>query len=84
VREIGVRVAPQAASFSGMSSARGFWPSEPRLAFGIALSFAFNRILKLQLVGVSPADRIAMVAPSAVIVVAAAFGCWWRRAGPWV
>lgn len=46
------------------------------LAIGLPASLAVNRILRSQLVGVSPADPLALVLASAVLILAALLGCW--------
>lgn len=38
-------------------------------------SFALNRILGAELVGVSPADPLSLAVASAVLILAAALGC---------
>jgi putative ABC transport system permease protein len=78
VREIGVRVAVGATSRDVLRLVfrQGIPPVGTGLALGLAISLALNRILKSQLVGVSPADPVALSAASAVLVLAAAPGCW--------
>jgi putative ABC transport system permease protein len=46
------------------------------LAIGLAGSLAVNRVLKAELVQVSPADPITLVVASAALVLSAALGCW--------
>jgi predicted permease len=77
-REIGIRVAVGAtqrdilAHFlkSGLSAAGG------GLVAGLAMSVAVNQLLKSQLVGVSPADPVALTAASGVLLLAAGVGGW--------
>ncbi len=77
-REIGIRLAVGAtrrdilALFlgSGLSAVGG------GLLVGLAMSVAVNQLLKSQLAGVSPADPLALVAASVVLVVAAGLGGW--------
>jgi putative ABC transport system permease protein len=45
------------------------------LIVGLAASFAVNRMLKAELVEVSPSDPITLVVASAVLTVAALLGC---------
>jgi predicted permease len=77
-REIGIRIAVGAtrgdilALFvgSGLSAVGG------GLVVGLATSVAVNQLLKSQLAGISPADPLALVVASAVLVVAAGLGGW--------
>jgi putative ABC transport system permease protein len=46
------------------------------LAIGLTASFAVNRVLRAQLVHVSPADPGTYILASAVLILAALFGCW--------
>jgi predicted permease len=45
------------------------------LSVGLALSVALVRLVQTQLIGVSPADPVALVGASAVLVLASALGC---------
>jgi ABC-type antimicrobial peptide transport system permease subunit len=45
------------------------------LVIGLVASLAVNQLLKSMLVQVSPADPIALLAASAVLIVAALLGC---------
>jgi ABC-type antimicrobial peptide transport system permease subunit len=76
-QEIGVRTAMGAtASDIGKLVFRlGILPLGAGLAVGLVASSAVNRLLESQLVGVSPADPITLVAASAVLLGAAALGC---------
>jgi putative ABC transport system permease protein len=55
---------------------QGIIPVGLSLIIGLAGAVALNRVLKSQLVGVSPADPVALLAASAVLVLSAALGCW--------
>ncbi|HTA46083.1 MAG TPA: ABC transporter permease [Bryobacteraceae bacterium] len=78
VQEIGVRVAIGATSRDILTLIfrQGILPVGTGLTIGLAASFALNGVLKALLVGVSPADPIAMIAASALLVLCAALGCW--------
>ncbi|HTA43269.1 MAG TPA: FtsX-like permease family protein, partial [Bryobacteraceae bacterium] len=78
VQEIGVRVAVGATSRDILTLVfrQGILPVGTGLTIGLAASFALNGVLKALLVGVSPADPIAMIAASALLVLCAALGCW--------
>jgi predicted permease len=78
VQEIGVRMAVGATSLDVLSVVFGqaIVPVGTGLALGLGASFALNRILKSQLVGVSPADPLTLIGASSVLVVCAAIGCW--------
>ena len=56
--------------------AQGGIPLGIGLAIGLAASFGVNRVLRAQLVHVSPADPGTYIAASAVLIFAALFGCW--------
>lgn len=51
-------------------------PAGMGLAIGLAASLAVNRVLKSELVQVSPGDPVTLIATSAVLMFYAAFGCW--------
>ncbi len=78
VREIGIRMAIGATDgdILALVFRQGILPVSAGLTIGLAVSFAVNRVLKSQLVGVSPADPIALLAASAVLILCAALGCW--------
>lgn len=77
-REIGVRMAIGATdrNILKLVFSQGILPLAAGLTIGLAVSFAINRVLKSQLVGVSPADPVALAAASIVLVLSAAVGCW--------
>ncbi len=72
-KEIGVRMAIGAAAqdISWMILREGMVPVAMGIIFGLAASFAVNRILQSQLVGVSPYDPITMTGAPVVLVVVA-------------
>ncbi len=78
VQEIGIRMAIGATGrdILALVFMQGALPVGTGLSVGLAVSFAINRVLKAQLVGVSPADPVTLAAASAVLVLSAALGCW--------
>jgi predicted permease len=76
-REIGVRMAMGATprDVLALVVAQGMVPVTIGLAIGVATSSVFNRLLRAELVQVSPADPFALVMASAALVVAAVLGC---------
>jgi ABC-type antimicrobial peptide transport system permease subunit len=54
---------------------QGMLPLGIGLVIGLVASLAVNQLLKSMLVQVSPADPIALLAASAVLIVAALLGC---------
>ncbi len=78
VQEFGIRVAIGATGreIIRLVFRQGIPPVVTGLVLGLSGAFAINRVLKAQLVGVSPADPAALLATSVVLVMAAALGCW--------
>jgi len=76
-QEIGIRMAVGATARDILKLVfrQGMLPVGIGLAIGLAASFAVNPVLKAELVQVSPADPIALVVASAVLVLSAALGC---------
>jgi predicted permease len=76
-REIGVRMAMGAASSDVFQLVlrQGIPPVGAGLAIGLAASFAVNRLLKAELVQVSPNDPTALFTASALLVWSATLGC---------
>jgi putative ABC transport system permease protein len=76
-KEIGVRMAIGAAAqdIRRMVLREGMVPVAIGLGLGLALSFAVNRILQSQLVGVSPYDPVTMTGGPMVLVIVALFAC---------
>ncbi len=77
-REIGIRIALGAGrpEVLGMVFRMGAWLIAAGLAFGLAASFAVNRVLASELWGVSPHDPGTFVAVSLVVIAAGAMACW--------
>ncbi|HYP13160.1 MAG TPA: ABC transporter permease, partial [Bryobacteraceae bacterium] len=76
-QEIGVRLAlgGTAANIGNFVLRLGMVPMLVGLAIGLPASIAANRILKAQLVQVSPADPITLSSACVVLAVAAILGC---------
>jgi ABC-type antimicrobial peptide transport system permease subunit len=76
-QEIGVRMAVGATARDILQLVfrQGMLPLGVGLAIGLAASLAVNRLLKAELVQVSPADPITLVVTSAVLILSAALGC---------
>jgi ABC-type antimicrobial peptide transport system permease subunit len=76
-KEIGLRMAIGAAAdhVRKMVLREGMLPVAMGLVVGLASSFAVNRILQSQLVGVSPYDPLSMAGASVVLISVALFAC---------
>jgi putative ABC transport system permease protein len=76
-QEIGIRMAigASARDILKLVFLQGMLPLGIGLTIGLAASFAVNRLLKSELVQVSPADPITLVVASAVLVLSATLGC---------
>lgn len=76
-QEIGVRMALGATSRDILKLVfkQGMLPVGIGLATGIAASFAVNRLLRAELVQVSPRDPITLVLAPAVLLLSATLGC---------
>jgi putative ABC transport system permease protein len=76
-KEIGVRMAIGAAAgdIGKMVLRDGMLPVAIGLVVGLASSFAVNRILQSQLVGVSPYDIATMTAAPVILIVVAFLAC---------
>jgi putative ABC transport system permease protein len=68
-------VGATAGDILGLVFKHGMLPLGIGLIVGLAASFAVNRMLKAELVEVSPSDPITLVVASAVLTVAALLGC---------
>jgi ABC-type antimicrobial peptide transport system permease subunit len=83
-RELGVRIAIGASerNILALVFREGVVPLAIGLVVGLTAAFGVNWTLASLLVGVSPADPVTLGATCAVLVVAAALGCWFpaRRA----
>jgi putative ABC transport system permease protein len=77
-QEMGIRMALGAAARDVLSLVfrEGMLPVGIGLAIGLAASLAVNRVLKAELVRVSPDDPLTLIATSAVLILSAALGCW--------
>jgi hypothetical protein len=77
-RDIGIRIAvgATASDVLALVVGRAAVPIAAGIAGGLAISAGANRLLASQLVGVSPADPLALAAACAVFAVAAAVSCW--------
>jgi putative ABC transport system permease protein len=78
VQEIGIRIALGGTGRDILKFVfrQGIRPVGTGLVIGLAVALAMNRVLKSQLVGVSPADPAALLAASGVLILSAALGCW--------
>jgi putative ABC transport system permease protein len=76
-KEIGVRMAIGAAAgdIRKMVLREGMLPVAIGLVVGLASSFAVNRILQSQLVGVSPYDIATMAGAPVILLVVAFLAC---------
>jgi len=76
-QEIGIRMAigATATDIRRLILMQGMLPLGIGLTIGLAASFAVNRLLKSELVQVSPADPVTLVVASAVLVLSATLGC---------
>ena len=77
-REIGIRMAIGATrrDILELVLVQGLFPLAFGLAAGLGLSVAVNRIIRAQLVHVSPTDTMTFLIATAALTLAAAFGCW--------
>jgi putative ABC transport system permease protein len=76
-QEIGIRMAigATARDIRKLVFQQGMLPLGIGLAVGLAGSLAVNRLLKTELVQISPADPITLVIASAALILAALLGC---------
>jgi putative ABC transport system permease protein len=76
-KEIGIRMAIGAAAWQirNMVLRGGLLPVTIGLAAGLGSAFAVNRILRSQLVGVSPYDIATMTAAPAILIAVAFLAC---------
>jgi putative ABC transport system permease protein len=76
-QEIGIRIAigATARDIRRLVLLQGMLPLAVGLTIGLAASFAVNRLLKSQLVQVSPADPLTLIVASGVLILAATLGC---------
>ncbi len=76
-QEIGIRIALGAtvSRILRLVSSQAVLPVGVGLATGLAASMAVNRVLDTFIVGVSPADPIALAGTAVILIVCAALGC---------
>ncbi|HEX5229652.1 MAG TPA: ABC transporter permease [Bryobacteraceae bacterium] len=77
-QEIGVRMAigASAADIRRLILVQGMLPLAAGLAIGLVTSLAVNRLLKAELVDVSPSDPLTLAVASLALIAAALLGCW--------
>jgi putative ABC transport system permease protein len=77
-QEIGVRMAigATAADIRRLILVQGMLPLAAGLVIGLAGSLAVNRLLKAELVNVSPWDPLTLAIASLALIASALFGCW--------
>jgi putative ABC transport system permease protein len=77
-QEIGIRTAmgATASDIRGLVFRQGMLPVGIGLTIGLPAALAVTRILKSQLVNVSPTDPITLFVASGFLVLAATLGCW--------
>jgi putative ABC transport system permease protein len=76
-QEIGVRMAMGATArdIRKLVFIQGMFPLGIGLIIGLPAALAVNRVLKAELVQVSPADPVTLVAASAILILSATLGC---------
>jgi len=76
-QEIGVRMVlgATAREIRKLVLRQGMLPVGAGLIIGLVASLGVNRLLKAQLVSVSPADPVTLVVASSVLILAATLGC---------
>ena len=76
-QEIGIRMAlgATAPDVLRLVFRQAIFPLGVGLTIGLAASLAVNRVLRAELIRVSPDDPIALIASSVVLVLAAVLGC---------
>jgi putative ABC transport system permease protein len=77
-QEIGIRMAigANARDIRRLVFRQGMIPLASGLAIGIAGALGVNRILKSELVNVSPADPLTFLVAASALILAATLGCW--------
>lgn len=76
-QEIGIRMAigATAGDIRRLVLMQGMLPLGIGLAIGLAGSLAVNRLLKSELIQISPADPVTLLVASLVLIIAALLGC---------
>ncbi|HJT87543.1 MAG TPA: FtsX-like permease family protein, partial [Bryobacteraceae bacterium] len=76
-QELGIRIAVGAAArdILRLVMAQGMLQAILGVGIGLLLSLALNRVLKSELIHISPADPITLLAACVISVLAAAAGC---------
>ena len=76
-QEIGIRMAigATARDIRKLVFSQGMLPLGIGLAIGLAASLAVNRLLKAELVQISPSDPITLMVASAALIFSATLGC---------
>lgn len=77
-QEIGIRMAVGASTrdILGLVFRQGMLPLAIGLSIGLVASLGVNRVLKAQLVNISPSDPITLAVSSLALVLAATLGCF--------
>jgi putative ABC transport system permease protein len=77
-QEIGIRMAmgATAGDILRIVFREGLLPLGIGLLIGLSGSLAVNRLLTAELVRVSPSDPVTLAVAAAVLILAAALGCW--------
>ena len=77
-QEIGIRMAVGASArdILKLVFVQGMFPLGIGLAIGLATSVAVDRVLKSELVAVSPTDPLTLIVAATVLILAAMLGCW--------
>ncbi len=77
-QEIGIRMAVGATTGDVLKLvfAQGMLPLGIGLTVGLGASFAVTRVLKSELIQVSPSDPLTLVGASSMLVLAGVLACW--------
>ena len=77
-QEIGIRMAVGATARDILKLVflQGMVPLGVGLTIGLAASLAVDRVLKSELVNVSPSDPLTLIVAATVLILAAMLGCW--------
>jgi putative ABC transport system permease protein len=77
-QEFGIRMAVGASARDILKLVflQGMLPLGIGLAIGLATSVAVDRVLKSELVRVSPTDPLTLIVAAGVLILAAMLGCW--------